>query len=90
MVLAAGKFLVSEETQNKKFEVVKVILEAIAGAIKAPASGSVDTKRLALVVVRTISRVHFEVSSIDSPTILCIISSVLYLYCGVIPFVQSS
>lgn len=81
MVLAAGKFLISEETQNKKFEVVKVILEAIAGAIKAPASGSVDTKRLALVVVRTISRVHFEVSLIESSTILCI-SSVLICIAG--------
>ena len=62
MVLAAGKFLISEEVQNKKFEVVKTILEAITGAIKAPVSGSVDTKRLALVVVRTLSRVHFEVN----------------------------
>lgn len=62
MVLAAGKFLISDEVQNKKYEVTKMILEAIAGAIKAPASGSVDTKRLALVVVRTTSRVHFEVS----------------------------
>ena len=69
MVLAAGKFLISEEVQNKKFEIVKVILEAVAGAIKAPTSGSVDTKRLALVVVRTISRVHFEVSLSESSKI---------------------
>lgn len=62
MVLAAGKYLISEAVPNKNFEVVKTILEAISSAIKAPVSGSVDTKRLALVVVRTISRVHFEVS----------------------------
>lgn len=61
MVLAAGKYLISEEIK-KNFEVVKVVLESISGAIKAPVSGSVDTKRLALVVVRTISRMHFEVS----------------------------
>ncbi|KAI5807467.1 armadillo-type protein [Peziza echinospora] len=59
-VLAAGKYLISEDIPNKNFEVVKVIVEAIAGAIKAPVSGSVDTKRLALVVVRTVSRMHFE------------------------------
>ena len=62
MVLAAGKYLISEEIPNKNFEIVKMILESISCAIKAPVSGSVDTKRLALVVVRTISRMHFEVS----------------------------
>jgi len=62
MVLAAGKYLISEEIPNKNFEIVKTILESISSAIKAPVSGSVDTKRLALVVVRTISRMHFEVS----------------------------
>ena len=62
MVLAAGKYLISEEIPNKSFEVLKTILESISSAVKTPVSGSVDTKRLALVVVRTISRMHFEVS----------------------------
>ena len=62
-VLAAGKYLISEEMGGKGFEVVKVILEAVAGAIRGPGSGSVDTRRLALVVVRTVSRLHFEVRS---------------------------
>lgn len=66
MVLGAGKYLISEDIPNKNYEVVKNILEAISGAIKAPVSGSVDTKRLALVVVRTISRVQFEVSLPES------------------------
>jgi hypothetical protein len=59
--LAAGKYLLSEHT-NKNFETVKGVLEALAAAIKEPISGSIDTKRLALVVVRTVSRTHEEVS----------------------------
>jgi hypothetical protein len=59
--LAAGKYLLSEHT-NKNFETVKGLLEALTAAIKGPVSGSMDTKRLALVVVRTVSRTHEEVS----------------------------
>lgn len=59
-VLAAGKFLLSDKI-TKGFETTKNVLEALAVAIKAPASGSSDTKRLALVVVRTVSREHSEV-----------------------------
>jgi hypothetical protein len=60
--LAAGKYLLSDST-SKGFETVKGILEALATAIKGPASNSTDTKRLALVVVRTVARKHEEVGS---------------------------
>lgn len=60
MVLAAGKYLLTPPA-NKPFEPSKQIFEALAGAIKAPASGSTDTKRLALVVIRTVARLHYDV-----------------------------
>jgi hypothetical protein len=60
--LAAGKYLLSEHT-TRSFETDKSILEALAQAIKGPVSASVDTKRLALVVVRTLARTHEEVCS---------------------------
>lgn len=59
-MLAAGKYLLSQDI-GKNFETTKGLLEALAGAIRGPISGSMDTKRLALVVVRTVSRLHFEV-----------------------------
>ncbi|KAG9775797.1 ARM repeat-containing protein, partial [Aureobasidium melanogenum] len=52
-VLAAGKYLLTP-TSDKSFEVVKQIMEALAAAI-APGK-PVDTRRLALVVLRTVSR----------------------------------
>jgi len=58
-VLAAGKYLISDAI-SKNFEQVKRVLEALAQAIKQPNSGSNDTKRLALVVVRTVARVNFD------------------------------
>ncbi|KAI5851570.1 armadillo-type protein, partial [Morchella snyderi] len=58
-VLAAGKYLLSEHT-SKSYETVKTLLEALTQAIKAPTSGSIDSKRLALVVLRTVSRTHFD------------------------------
>ncbi|KAL7269761.1 translational activator of GCN4 [Rhizina undulata] len=58
-VLAVGKYLLSDAT-NKNYETVKGLLESLTQAIKAPVSGSTDTKRLALVVIRTVSRVHFD------------------------------
>lgn len=60
-VLAAGKYLLSKHT-SKSYETVKTLLEALTQAIKAPPSGSIDSKRLALVVLRTVSRTHFDVS----------------------------
>lgn len=58
-VLASGKYLLSEP-HPKPFESTKAIFEALATAIKAPASGSNDTRRLALMVVRTIARLHYD------------------------------
>jgi hypothetical protein len=52
-VLAAGKYLLTP-TSDKSYEPVKQIMEALAAAI-APGK-PVDTRRLALVVLRTISR----------------------------------
>ncbi|OCK83759.1 ARM repeat-containing protein [Lepidopterella palustris CBS 459.81] len=52
-VLAAGKYLLTEST-NKSFESTKAIFEALAPVIQP--GNPVDTRRLALVVVRTVSR----------------------------------
>ena len=52
-VLAAGKYLLTESS-NKSFEATKPIIEALAQVI--PPGGPVDTRRLALVVIRTVSR----------------------------------
>lgn len=52
-VLAAGKFLLTS-TSPKTYDVLKPLFDSLAGAI-APGN-PVDTRRLALVVVRTISR----------------------------------
>lgn len=58
-VLAAGKFLLSSEGSHG-FETNKAIFEALAPAIQ-PGS-PVDTRRLALVVLRTVSRLHPEMA----------------------------
>lgn len=68
-VLAAGKYLLSKHT-SKSYETVKTLLEALTQAIKAPPSGSIDSKRLALVVLRTVSRTHFDVSPPPLPLVL--------------------
>lgn len=52
-VLAAGKFLLTEPT-NKSFESTKTVFGALAPVIQP--GNPVDTRRLALVVVRTVSR----------------------------------
>jgi len=56
-VLAAGKLLLAE-TSNKSYESTKPIFDALAHVI-AP-GGPVDTRRLALVVIRTVSRENNE------------------------------
>ncbi|KAK0946967.1 translational activator of GCN4 [Friedmanniomyces endolithicus] len=56
-VLAAGKYLLAESS-NKSFDHTKPLFDALARVIQ-PGS-PVDTRRLALVVVRTISREHNE------------------------------
>lgn len=54
-VLAAGKYLLSGETQ-KTFEHTKPIFEALAPVVEP--GHPVDTRRLALVVLRTVAREH--------------------------------
>ncbi|PYH40127.1 putative translational activator [Aspergillus saccharolyticus JOP 1030-1] len=58
-VLAAGKFLLIED-EHRNFEVNKAIFEALAPCIQPDAPS--DTRRLALVVVRTVSRLHPELT----------------------------
>lgn len=57
-VLAAGKYLLLESETNS-FEINKSIFEALTTAIQP--GYPVDARRLALVVVRTISRIHNDV-----------------------------
>ncbi|PSN61367.1 translational activator [Corynespora cassiicola Philippines] len=57
-VLAAGKYLLSPLT-NKTFEHTKPIFEALAPVVEPGHPG--DTRRLALVVLRTVSRQHNDV-----------------------------
>ncbi|KAB8067613.1 armadillo-type protein [Aspergillus leporis] len=54
-VLAAGKYLLIED-EHRNFENNKVIFEALSPCIQ-PGTPS-DTRRLALVVMRTVSRLH--------------------------------
>lgn len=56
-VLAAGKYLLAE-SGNKSYEATKPIFEALARAV--PPGRSIDTRRLALVVIRTVSRENNE------------------------------
>ncbi|PGH08884.1 hypothetical protein GX51_00941 [Blastomyces parvus] len=56
-VLAAGKYLLSEHI-TRNFETDKPLIEALAPAIKP--GGPTDTRRIALVIVRTVSRLHPE------------------------------
>ncbi|KAI9811171.1 MAG: translational activator of GCN4 [Pycnora praestabilis] len=58
-VLAAGKYLLIE-TSNKEFEAIKPLFEALATAIQP--GNPVDTRRLALVVIRTVGRLHSDLT----------------------------
>ncbi|KKA17995.1 Ribosomal protein L19, partial [Rasamsonia emersonii CBS 393.64] len=58
-VLAAGKYLLAEG-DGKNFETNKSVFEALAPMIQ-PGKPS-DTRRLALVVIRTVSRLHPELT----------------------------
>jgi len=58
-VLAAGKFLLADDG-NHSFETHKAMFDALAPVI-SPGAPS-DTRRLALVVIRTISRLHPEMT----------------------------
>ena len=54
-ILAAGKYLLSEKS-NKSFDHTKPIFEALAPVVEP--GHPVDTRRLALVVLRTVAREH--------------------------------
>lgn len=56
-MLAAGKYLLTESS-NKSFETTKTIFEAVAPVMQP--GNPVDIRRLALVVVRTVSRERNE------------------------------
>ncbi|PYI28244.1 ARM repeat-containing protein [Aspergillus indologenus CBS 114.80] len=58
-VLAAGKYLLIED-EHRNFEDNKAIFEALAPCIQPGAPS--DTRRLALVVMRTVSRLHPELT----------------------------
>ncbi|KAF2759956.1 ARM repeat-containing protein [Pseudovirgaria hyperparasitica] len=57
-VLAAGKYLLTESS-NKNFDAVKPLFEALAPIIQP--GNPVDTRRLALVVIRTVARENSDV-----------------------------
>lgn len=57
--LALGKYLLVED-EHRSFETNKTVFEALALCIK-PGTPS-DTRRLALVVIRTVSRLHPELT----------------------------
>lgn len=56
-VLAAGKYLLAEKS-NKTYDHTKPLFEALAPAIEP--GNAADTRRLSLVVLRTIARQHNE------------------------------
>lgn len=58
-ILAAGKYLLTPSS-DKSHETVKPIMESLASAV-APGQ-SIDTRRLALVVIRTVSREDYTVT----------------------------
>ncbi|TLD20666.1 hypothetical protein PspLS_08639 [Pyricularia sp. CBS 133598] len=57
-ILAAGKYLLNE--QSKPFEYTKAVFEALANTI-GPGNPT-DSRRLSLVVVRTVSRVNMDLA----------------------------
>ena len=60
-VLAAGKYLLTVNKNSRRQEASLSILEALADAIQP--GGPTDTRRLALVVIRTVHRTHDELVS---------------------------
>ena len=58
-MLAAGKYLLTE-SESKSFETNKLIFDALAPLIQP--GGPANTRRLALVVIRTVSRLHPELA----------------------------
>lgn len=66
-VLAAGKYLLVED-EHRSFESNKAIFEALAPCIQ-PGTPS-GTRRLALVVIRTVSRLHPELTRPHLPLLV--------------------
>ena len=60
-VLAAGKYLLIDDQNPRKTEAGALIIEALANAIQP--GGPADTRRLALVVIRTVNRTHKHITS---------------------------
>lgn len=69
-VLAAGKYLLSEKS-NKSFDHTKPIFEALAPVIEP--GHPVDTRRLALVVLRTVSRQHNDLVRPHIPLVVPVV-----------------
>lgn len=69
-VLAAGKYLLSAQT-NKTFEHTKPIFEALAPAVEP--GHPVDTRRLALVVLRTVAREHNDLVRPHIPLLIPVV-----------------
>jgi hypothetical protein len=66
-VLAAGKYLLTESS-DKSFDSTKPIFEALAQVI--PPGNAIDTRRLSLVVIRTVAREHNDVVRPHLPAIV--------------------
>ncbi|KAL8808757.1 MAG: hypothetical protein Q9200_004055 [Gallowayella weberi] len=64
-VLAAGKYLLKSGEEDVKPESLAPMIEALASAMKP--GGSVDTRRLSLVVIRTVSRRHRSLMRLHLP-----------------------
>lgn len=69
-VLAAGKYLLSAQT-NKTFDHTKPIFEALAPAIEP--GRPVDTRRISLVVLRTVAREHNDVVRPHIPLLIPVV-----------------
>ena len=60
-VLAAGKYLLTDERNLRKAEASASIVETLANVIQP--GGPTDSRRLALVVIRTVNRTHKDLIS---------------------------
>ncbi|KAI4642811.1 uncharacterized protein J4E79_011427 [Alternaria viburni] len=69
-ILAAGKYLLSEKS-SKSFDHTKPIFEALAPVVEP--GHPVDTRRLALVVLRTVAREHNELIRPHIPLLIPVV-----------------
>ncbi|KGK34573.1 hypothetical protein JL09_g6279, partial [Pichia kudriavzevii] len=73
--IAIGKFVLSlDKVQETDEEIVRKLINQLAVSMIRPTSNSLDTRRLSLVVVRTICRYQYEVAV--SPNLDILIPSV--------------